>query len=130
MLSRYAAPTSEPHINIIRFRFDQLVTGRGTLARIRHRLRNLKKKPVRGKATRCAAADLGVGDMRGVGHGGDDPFGRFHICDIGLAASNPVPSASTAASRLFSRRPSRAEQLYSSTLKPPNPTPAARRTPA
>ena len=34
MLSRYAAPTSQQHIDIIRFHFDQLVTGRGTLARI------------------------------------------------------------------------------------------------
>jgi predicted ATPase/DNA-binding winged helix-turn-helix (wHTH) protein len=34
MLSRYAAPTSQPHISIIRFQYDQLVAGRGTLARI------------------------------------------------------------------------------------------------
>jgi predicted ATPase/DNA-binding winged helix-turn-helix (wHTH) protein len=34
MLSRYAAATSQPHINIIRFHYDQMVAGRGTLARI------------------------------------------------------------------------------------------------
>jgi predicted ATPase len=34
MLSRYMAPASQPHINVIRFHYDQLVAGRGTLARI------------------------------------------------------------------------------------------------
>jgi predicted ATPase/DNA-binding winged helix-turn-helix (wHTH) protein len=34
MLSRYAAATSQPHVNIIRFHYDQVVAGRGTLARI------------------------------------------------------------------------------------------------
>jgi predicted ATPase/DNA-binding winged helix-turn-helix (wHTH) protein len=34
MLSRYAAAASQPHINTIRFHYDQEVAGRGTLARI------------------------------------------------------------------------------------------------
>jgi predicted ATPase/DNA-binding winged helix-turn-helix (wHTH) protein len=34
MLSRYAAATSQPHVNISRFHYDQTVAGRGTLARI------------------------------------------------------------------------------------------------
>jgi predicted ATPase len=34
MLSRYAAPTSRPHVKIIRFHYDQMVAGRGTLAQI------------------------------------------------------------------------------------------------
>jgi hypothetical protein len=34
MLSRYVAPTSEQHIDITRYHFDQLVTGRGALARV------------------------------------------------------------------------------------------------
>jgi predicted ATPase/DNA-binding winged helix-turn-helix (wHTH) protein len=32
MLSRYGAPTSQPHITMIRFHYDQRVAGRGTLA--------------------------------------------------------------------------------------------------
>jgi predicted ATPase/DNA-binding winged helix-turn-helix (wHTH) protein len=34
MLSLYTAPTPQPHINVIRFHYDQRVAGRGTLARI------------------------------------------------------------------------------------------------
>jgi tetratricopeptide (TPR) repeat protein len=34
MLSSYEAPTSQQHIDITRYHFDQLVTGRGALARI------------------------------------------------------------------------------------------------
>jgi predicted ATPase/DNA-binding winged helix-turn-helix (wHTH) protein len=34
MLSSYVAPTSQQHIDITRYHFDQLVTGRGALARI------------------------------------------------------------------------------------------------
>lgn len=34
VLSRYATPTSQPHINIIRFHYDQTVAARGTLARV------------------------------------------------------------------------------------------------
>jgi hypothetical protein len=34
MLSHYAAPTSQPHVNIVRFHYDQTVAGRGALARI------------------------------------------------------------------------------------------------
>jgi predicted ATPase len=34
MLNFYTGPTSQPHISIIRFQFDQLVAGRGILARI------------------------------------------------------------------------------------------------
>jgi predicted ATPase len=34
MLSLYTVPTPQPHINVIRFHYDQRVAGRGTLARI------------------------------------------------------------------------------------------------
>ena len=34
VLSRYATPPSQPHINIIRFHYDQTVAARGTLARV------------------------------------------------------------------------------------------------